>query len=273
MDGKELIEALHSGKRIYGTLIISTSPKWIDVVKDLDIDCVFIDTEHIPLEWQKLGWMCQTFRALGLAPIVRIPRADQFEACRVLDVGAVGVMAAYMETVEQVNQLRSAVKLRPLKGKKLEGVLSGKLKLEGALAEHVAQRREGLALLVNIESVPALEALDDILAVPEVDGLIVGPSDLSCSLGVPQQFDHPLFAEAMQTIIKKARAKNVGVGCHNLPRVDQEIKWGKAGLNLILRRADMTLFQRALNEDLDKIREGLGEKAKVSEAKGGEVEL
>jgi 4-hydroxy-2-oxoheptanedioate aldolase len=271
MDGKELAEALRSGKRIYGTLIISTSPKWIDVVRDLDIDCVFIDTEHIPLEWQKLGWMCQTFRALGLATIVRIPSPDPFEACRVLDVGAAGVVAAYMETAEQVNQLRSAVKLRPLKGKKLQDVLSGKLKLEGALAEHIRQRSEGNVLLVNIESTPAVEALDEILAVPGVDGLMIGPSDLSCSLGIPQQFDHPLFAEAMQTIIEKARAKNVGVGCHNLPRVDQEIKWGKAGMNMILRRADMTLFQRALTEDLNKIREGLGETA--SEAEGGEVEL
>ncbi|MHC4624898.1 MAG: HpcH/HpaI aldolase family protein [Planctomycetota bacterium] len=271
MDGKELAEALHSGKRIYGTLIISTSPKWVEVMRDLDIDCVFIDTEHIPLDWQKLGWMCHTFRGLGMAPIVRIPRPDPFEACRVLDMGAVGVVAAYMETAEQVNQLRSALKLRPLKGKRLEEVLSGKRKLEGDLAKHVAKKNEGQVLLVNIESVPAIEALDEILAVPGVDGLMVGPSDLSCSLGVPLQFDHPLFAEAMQTIIDKARARNVGVGCHNLPRVDQEVKWGKAGLNMILRRADMTLFRRALDEDLSKIREALGDKPVQEE--GREVTL
>jgi len=100
MNGKELIEALHSGKRIYGTLIISTSPKWVEVMRDLDIDVVFIDTEHIPMDWDKLGWMCHTFRGLGMAPIVRIPRPDPFEACRVLDMGAVGVVAAYMETAE-----------------------------------------------------------------------------------------------------------------------------------------------------------------------------
>jgi 4-hydroxy-2-oxoheptanedioate aldolase len=271
MNGKELIKALHSGKRIYGTLIISTSPKWVEVMRDLDIDVVFIDTEHIPLDWDKLGWMCHTFRALGMAPIVRIPRPDPFEACRVLDMGGVGIVAAYMETAEQVNQLRSAVKLRPLKGKRLADVLSGKGKLEGDLADHIAEKNEGQVLLVNIESVPAIEALDEILSVPGVDGLMVGPSDLSCSLGIPGQFDHPLFAEAMQTIIDKARAKHVGVGCHNLPRVDQEIKWGKAGLNMILRRADMTLFRRALDEDLGKIREALGDKP--VEEKGREVTL
>jgi len=261
MDGKELIQALHSGKRIYGTLIISTSPKWIEVMRDLDIDCVFIDTEHIPLDWQKLGWMCHTYRGLGMAPIVRIPRPDPFEACRVLDMGAVGVVAAYMETAEQVNQLRSAVKLRPLKGKKLEQILTGKSKLEGEFADYIKKFNEGHVLLVNIESVPAVEALDEILAVPDLDGVMIGPHDLSCSLGIPEQYDHPLFAEAMQQIISKARAKNIGVGIHNLPRVDQEVKWGKAGLNMILRLADMTLFRRALDEDLTKIREALGEKA------------
>ncbi|MHC4575572.1 MAG: HpcH/HpaI aldolase family protein [Planctomycetota bacterium] len=271
MNGKELIEALHSGKRIYGTLIISTSPKWVEVMRDLDIDCVFIDTEHIPMDWDKLGWMCHTFRGLGMAPIVRIPRPDPFEACRVLDMGAVGVVAAYMETAEQVNQLRSALKLRPFKGKRLEDILAGKHRLEGAVADFVAKKNEGQVLLVNIESVFAVEALDEILAVPGVDGLMVGPSDLTSSLGIPGQFDHPLFAEAMQTIIDKARAKNVGVGCHNLPRVDQEIRWGKAGLNMILRRADMTLFRRALDEDLAKIREALGDKPVQEE--GSEVTL
>jgi len=265
MNGKELAQALHSGKRIYGTLIISPSPKWIEVMAGIDIDCVFIDTEHIPLDWHELGWMCRTYKAMGMAPIVRIPRPDPFEACRVLDMGATGIVAAYIETVEQVNLLRGAVKLRPLKGKRLEEILSGRSKLEGELADYIRKANENNVLFVNIESVPAVEALDDILAVPDLDGVMIGPHDLSCSLGVPEQYDHPLFAEAMQQIISKARAKNIGVGIHNLPLLRQEIKWGKAGLNMILRLADMTLFRNRLQEDLKSIREGLGEKVSGEE--------
>ena len=96
-----------------------------------------------------------------MAPIVRIPRPDPFDACRVLDMGGVGVVAAYMETAEQVNQLRSALKLRPFKGKRLEDILAGKHKLKGAVADFVAKKNEGHVLLVNIESVPAVEALDE----------------------------------------------------------------------------------------------------------------
>lgn len=259
MDGKELIEALHSGRRIYGTLLTSPSPLWFKVFEQLNLDCIFLDTEHNTMDWHELGWMCRAYNAIGIAPIVRIPKADPFDACRVFDAGATGIVAAYVETPEQVNQLRSAAKLRPLKGKKLAQILSGQSSLEGELADYVPKLNENRALLVNIESVPAVEALDEILAVPDLDGVLIGPNDLSCSLGVPKQYDHPLFEEAMLKIISKARAKNIGVGVHNLPRIDQEIRYAKAGLNMILRLIDMTLFQRALNEDLTKLRQALGD--------------
>ncbi len=259
MDGKELIEALHSGRRIYGTLLTSSSPLWFKIIEQLNMDCIFLDTEHNTMDWHDLGWMCRAYTAIGVAPIVRIPKPDAFDACRAFDAGAAGIVAAYVETPEQVNQLRSAAKLRPIKGRKLAQILSGQSKLEGELADYVPKYNQGHALLVNIESVPAVEALDEILAVPDLDGVLIGPHDLSCSLGVPEQYDHPLFEKAMSEIIKKARAKNIGVGCHNLPRTEQEIKYAKEGMNLILRQIDRTLFRRALHEDLSKLKEALGD--------------
>jgi len=258
---RQLKEALHSGKRVYGTLVTSTSPKSIEALAGLGLDCVMIDTEHIPMGWHDLGWMCRAYRSLGIVSIVRIPKADPFDACRVLDMGAGGVVAAYIETAEEVRLLRGAVKLRPLKGRKLEGILSGRHELEGELADYVQRRNENNILLVNIESVAALEALDEILAVPDLDGLLIGPHDLSCSLGVPEQYDHPEFAEAVLQIVTKARAKNVGVGVHNLPEMTQEIRWGRAGLNLILHLSDVTLFRRGLHENLSALRGAFDEDA------------
>jgi 4-hydroxy-2-oxoheptanedioate aldolase len=107
------------------------------------------------MDWHNLGWMCHAFRGLGIAPIVRIPRPDPFEACRVLDMGARGIVAAYVETAEQVQLLRGAVKCRPLKGRKLEQLLSGKTPLEGEMVEYVRNYNQNHVLLVNIESVPA----------------------------------------------------------------------------------------------------------------------
>ncbi len=178
------------------------------------LDFVFLDTEHAVLDRSTLAWMCQTYAGLGLAPIVRIPAPDPYLASQVIDGGAAGVIAPYVESVSQVRQLRGAVKLRPLKGERLSRVLSGDEELESTVREYLATYNRGNLCIINIESVPALNALDDILAVPDIDALLIGPHDLSINLGIPEQYSHPRFEEAVQTVIKKGRAAGVGVGIH-----------------------------------------------------------
>jgi len=117
---------------------------------------------------------------MDLLPLVRIPAPDPFAATQVLDGGAGGVMVPYVETAEQVRALSGAVKLRPVKGQRLAERLAGR-RFEPALEDYLARRNHS-ALVVNIESVPALNALDEILATPGLDGVLIGPHDLSCSL-------------------------------------------------------------------------------------------
>ena len=69
----ELKEALHSGQKVFGTLIVSPSPAWPKVVGDCGLDFVFIDTEHTALDRESVSWMCRTYAAMGLPPLVRIP--------------------------------------------------------------------------------------------------------------------------------------------------------------------------------------------------------
>ena len=85
MNGQELSTALRSGKCVYGTAIISPSPHWPKLVRKLNLDFVFIDTEHIAIDRDQLSWMCQTYAGIGLAPLVRIPKPDPYQACMVLD--------------------------------------------------------------------------------------------------------------------------------------------------------------------------------------------
>ena len=118
-------EALRSGRRVYGTLIVSPSSRWLDYVPRLGLDYVFIDQEHIAIDRQTASWMCRAYAGQGLAPLIRIPKPDPNLACMALDGGAAGVVAPYVETAEQVQNLRGAVKLRPLKGQRLMNVLSG----------------------------------------------------------------------------------------------------------------------------------------------------
>ena len=182
MNGKDLKAALRSGRKVYGSMIVSTSPKWLDVIGQLNLDFVFIDTEHIAIDRDKLSWMCHAYNGKGLASIVRIPSPDPYQACMVLDGGAKGIIAPYVESAEQVQQLRGAVKTRPLKGKKLEDYLSGDYELEPVLAAYIEKHNENNVLIVNIESRPAIEQLDAILAVPGLDAVLIGPHDLTAVL-------------------------------------------------------------------------------------------
>jgi 4-hydroxy-2-oxoheptanedioate aldolase len=258
--GKELGQALRSGKRVYGTLIVSTSPQWVAAVAALGLDYVFIDTEHMPIDRATLSWMCQAYRATGLPPMVRIPEPDPYRACMALDGGACGILAPYVETRKEVLALRGAVKLRPLKGRMLQEQLAGTRPLEPELARYVERRNENNLLFVNIESVPAMENLEEMLSVPGLDGVVIGPHDLSCSLGVPEQYDHPSFDRAVRHIIRASRSAGVGVGIHVHHKgcLEQEMVWSRAGANMILHSGDITLFAQNLSRDLDTMREALG---------------
>ncbi|HZS06809.1 MAG TPA: aldolase/citrate lyase family protein [Blastocatellia bacterium] len=259
MNGSQLRAALRGGQRVYGTLIISTSPQWPAAVRATGVDFVFIDTEHITIDRTTLAWMCQTYRALGLAPVVRIPEPDPYQATVALDDGACGVLAPYVETPGQAKRLRGAVKLRPLKGRLLEGVLNGERQLASPLAEYVDERCSNNVLMINIESVPAIEALDEILSVPGIDAVQVGPHDLSCSLGVPEQYEDPRFEGAIQTIIAKSRAHGVGVGVHFWDGIEHEIRWVRSGANLIVHSGDIALFANALRASIRRFREEFGD--------------
>ena len=254
MQGNELIQALRSGRRVYGTAIYSPSPIWPRVVTNLDLDMVFIDTEHTPQDRNMISWMCHTFAALDLAPVVRIPEPDPYLAQMTLDGGAHGIIAPYIESPEQVKALGGAVKFGPLKGERLRAALDGEAELEPELVEYLRQRNANKALFINIESVPALDNLDAILRLPYIDCVLVGPHDLSCSLGLPEQYDHPVFDEAIRTIISKSRAAGVGIGIHH-NFTHHEIEWVRAGANLVMHSSDISAFNRALTAEFKQIRE------------------
>jgi len=259
MNGRELSAALRGGRRVYGTMVVSPSPRWPGVARQAGLDFVFIDTEHNSLDRETVAWMCQAYRALGVAPIVRIPEPDPYRACMALDGGAEGIIAPYVETPEQVQALRGAARLRPLKGQRLHDYLGGAATLEPGLSEYLAARNAATVLIANIESTPAIASLDAILAVPGLDAVLIGPHDLTCSLGIPEQYQHPRFDEAVRTIIRKARARGVGAGIHFWTSIEQEIDWAREGANLMVHSGDVMFFGQGLRDDLAKLKGALGE--------------
>jgi 4-hydroxy-2-oxoheptanedioate aldolase len=215
------------------------------------------DFGQTPIDRQTLSWICQTYQAMGLPPVVRLPSNDPFEACKALDGGAGGVIGPYLETAEQVRGLVGAVKLRPLKGRRLQEALRDRNTLEPELRDYLDKRNGDKILIVNIESVPAIENLHEICAVPGLDAVLIGPHDLSCSLGIPEQYDHPRFDEATRTIFRIAREHGVGAGIHYWLGLEQEVAWSKAGGNLVMHASDVATFSRTLKSDIEFLRKAL----------------
>lgn len=242
MNNQQFAAALHEGKRVYGTCVVSPSPLWPGYLAETGLDFVFIDTEHQPLDRQTLCAMCQSYSAHGIAPLVRILSPDPYLASQAMDAGACGIVAPYIETPQQVQALYAATKLRPLKGQMAADIAGGAKTLSGELAAYVTDYNAHNLLVVNIESVPAICNLEAILALGQVDCLLLGPHDLSCSLGIPEQYEHPLFVQHVQEILAKAAAHSVPVGIHYAWGTAQEIFWGEQGVRLFIHSSDIMLL-------------------------------
>jgi len=254
MTGTEFRQKLITGERLLGTCFTQASPHWVSIASELRLDFVFIDNEHIPLGREQTANLCRIFGGMGIPPIVRVPAPDPVLACVALDGGAWGVIAPYVETVEQVRQLVGAVKYAPLKGEVLRaGLLESKWLPE--TKQFLDERNAGRSVIINIESTPALERLDTLAAVPGLDAFLIGPHDLSINLGVPQQYDHPLFLESVTRIIQTARKHGIGAGVHAWWSVEQERAWLEQGLNLLIHASDYMAARVKLSDDFKKIRQ------------------
>ena len=252
-------ERLRGKEKLFGTLVVSDSPLWPAVVAETGADFTFIDMEHIPIERPQVSTMCQLYRGVGIPAIVRIPTQEPYLARNILDAGAAGIIAPYVETAEQVEGLIGAVKKRPIQGDALQRILQDGVYPSDAVREYAAARCAEHALILNIESVKAVEQLEMILSYEEVDAVLIGPHDLSCSLGIPEQYDDTRFLDAVDYIITTARAAGKGAGYHKGyagPGIAYERELIDKGMNLIIHEADILILKEHLAREISYLRTG-----------------
>ena len=259
MNRETLLRKLEEGNRVYGTCVTATSPLWITTIAKTGIDFVFIDTEHIPLDRAALAALCQHFQALNVTPIVRITSPDPYLACQAIDGGAIGIVAPYLESIAQFKTLIGAIKYRPLKGEKLDHILNGQESMTLELETYIQNYNRGNLFIANIESVPALDRLEELLSEPEVDGVFIGPHDLSVSMGIPEQYDHPEFEAAVRQIIHTTRSKGKHIGIHFSLEPERQVKWIQEGVNMVVHSFDIALFKQKLMADMTRIKSEVGD--------------
>jgi len=272
MTGNDFRNALRSGKTVYGTLITSPAPKMFDVTIGLGLDYIFLCNEHVLYNPDALGWMCRAYKAAGINPVVRILEPDPHLATQALDAGAGAILVPYVENLEDVYELVGAVKYRPLKGKKLKKILYGEEKPTPELEDYLRKQNRNNTLLINIESPTGVNNLEQFFSVPSVDGpgvdgIVIGPHDLSVAYDMPEKYGSKEFLDLSCGIIAKAREHGVAAGGHTGSRgnLDLQMEWAKAGANIILHSSDMFLFADKLQEEMNLLRKIKGEKTNTEQ--------
>jgi len=265
MTGSQIRQRLRQGLRVYGTHVASLMNPVVAVMStQMELDFAFICTEHMPIDRTEVSTMCQLYAAHGVSPIVRVPSPDPTTIGMALDGGAEGITVPYVETVEEVQRCAGAVKYRPIKGELLRDVLNGRAELPAKTQQFLEQFNRQRYLIIGIESVAAIDNLESLLAVSGVDGVFLGPHDITISMGIPTEYDNPLFLDLIEDVVRRCRKCNVGVGLHtNLLKLGEEVtqRFLDAGMNWLIHAADITVMHDAMNAQLGRLRQLAGDEA------------
>lgn len=251
---RNLRKELKEGKTLLGTFVWeSSSPHVCRILASAGWDFVLVDTEHTSLSVETVGHLIATARDCSLPSIVRVPAIERPYFSRPLDAGAAGIMIPRIETPEEVAQAVSYIKFPP---QGTRGVGFGLTLTNYQMVkpgEHAAYLNETTLVVLQIETKGAVERMDEILSHPGVDVAYVGPFDLSHSLGIPGQFDHPLMISTMEKIIAACEQHGVvpGVYAHTF---DSGRKWIDKGMRFFVCSGDVWLLKQKSLEVLDSYR-------------------
>ena len=207
-----LKEALRENKLSVGSWITLAHPAIAEMMARAGFDWLTIDMEHSAIDLGDAQILMQVIELSGVTPLVRVGENDSYLIKRVMDAGAKGVIVPMVNSKEEAIRAVEAVKYPPF-GKR--GVGLGRAQGYGLEFEKYKKwvRKESI-VIVQVEHIDAVRNLEAILAVKGVDGFIVGPYDLSGSLGVPGEFDNRDVKSALDRVLKVSKKMKKTAGFH-----------------------------------------------------------
>lgn len=206
-----LKQKLDRGKNAIGTFVWSVSPYIMECLGYTGLDFAIIDAEHSSIGTETTVELVRAAKLRGLTPVVRAKDNSGSSILKMLDLGAEALVVPGIQTVEDAKEAVSHAKYMDLGRRGF-----GKCRLAGYgfeeyakdLPEYFRISNEQTLLLPMCESMQAVEQVEEILAVPGIDGLFCGPYDLSLDMGIPGQFDDPNHRAAMQRVADACRKAN-----------------------------------------------------------------
>ena len=218
----------NNNKCSIGSWITLGHPAIAEIMVKAGYEWLAVDLEHSAISIREAEDLIRIIDLAGVIPLVRLTSNNHDQIKRVMDAGAGGVIVPMVNSPEQAQQAIEAVKYPP-NGKR--GIGLARAQGYGAkFQKYLEWQKENTIVIVQIEHIDAVNNIDAIFSVDGVDGFIIGPYDLSGSLGIPGQFDHPDYIAAVDKINVEAKKMNVMSGIHiiepNPELLKQRIKEG-----------------------------------------------
>ena len=242
--------ALDSEKGALGPFMITADPAFVEAAGYAGYDFVLLDMEHGTVTYQNLPHLIRAANVAGVCPVVRVPRGSDIWIDQALDVGAGAVMVPQVDDAASVRAAIAAATFSPVGCRGTNRFVRSAA--FGAIpgSQYFSQALDTM-VIIQAEGKKAVDNLDEILDVPGIDVLFIGPYDLSSSLGHVGEIDHPDVVECIKGIIAKAAAKGVKVGCF-ADTVEGGKKWRDMGVKFIGYSCDTYLFLQAAKADVEK---------------------
>lgn len=244
MQVKSLKSKLARGKVTLGSWITLAHPAIAEIMSRAGFDWLAIDLEHSVITIREAEELIRVVELSGVSPLVRLSGNDPVQIKRVMDAGSHGVIVPMVNSVSDAKDAIEAV-LYPPQGKR--GVGLARAQGYGSAFESYRQwLNQASVVIVQVEHIEAVNNLEAILSVEGVDGFIVGPYDLSGSLGVPGQFDQPAVKEAMERIRSIGIASGKAFGIHIIePDVEELRQRVDEGYNFVAYSLDIRMLDTA----------------------------
>lgn len=209
-------ERLYNGETVVGTFIFYNEPQIAESLGLANLDFVILDMEHGTLNLESVMNMVIAAKYRGLSAIIRAGKNDNLDILRALDIGSDGVQVPLINTKEDALKLVSASKYPPLGNRGVAIPRSADFGIKKNLIEFYEQTNKDILVIAHCETKQSFENLDEILETEEIDVIFLGPFDMSASLGIPQQYDHPemvrIIDELPKRVIKSGKIPGIYVG-------------------------------------------------------------
>jgi len=233
----DLRKRLQQGELVLGTILSLNSPDVAEILSQIGFDWLFIDAEHSTLDPHHLQAI---FQATGdsIPCVVRIPALDEIVVKKTLDAGAAGVLVPQVHNAGQAEQLVRWGRYYPGGSR---GLGFGRAQGYGLkVGEYLETANEDIVLSVQAESAEAVKNIEAIVKVEGLDAVLVGPYDLSASMGLPGQIDHPDVKTAIQRVADVCKGAGMPIGIFGLtaeavrPYIDQGFRFIVAGVDTVM---------------------------------------